>query len=363
MKILYAIQGTGNGHLARATEIIPYLRKLGEVDILVSGIQGDIKLPFEIKYKFYGLSFIFGNKGGINFWQTLIKARPLQFILDIYKLPVTNYDLVLNDFEPVSAWACRLIGKDCTGISHQGAVLHANAPRPLKGGWFAEFILKYYAPANRNYGFHFKALDTQIFTPVIRSAIRKAIPRHKEHYTVYLPAFSDEEIIKMLSGFRNIQWEVFSKKCSAQYSYKNIRISPVSLEGFNRSFINCKGVLCNAGFETPAEALFMGKKLCVIPMKNQYEQACNAALLAEMGVTVVHHVSELSGKLETWISNSSVIRIPYPDQTEEILRLVVVERKTQSPDYRFTGWKILVRSTNWLTASIPGSSYLHQKRL
>ena len=26
MKILYAIQGTGNGHLARATEIVPYAK-------------------------------------------------------------------------------------------------------------------------------------------------------------------------------------------------------------------------------------------------------------------------------------------------------------------------------------------------
>jgi hypothetical protein len=37
--------------------------------------------------------------------------------------------------------------------------------------------------------------------------------------------------------------------------------------------------LCNAGFETPAEALFMDKKLFVIPIHNQYEQECNACAL------------------------------------------------------------------------------------
>ena len=33
MKILYAIQGTGNGHISRAREIIPLLQKYGELDI------------------------------------------------------------------------------------------------------------------------------------------------------------------------------------------------------------------------------------------------------------------------------------------------------------------------------------------
>ena len=64
MKILYAIQGTGNGHLSRARDIIPVLKRIGEVDILISGKQADIGLPFPIKYKMHGLGFIFGKKGG-----------------------------------------------------------------------------------------------------------------------------------------------------------------------------------------------------------------------------------------------------------------------------------------------------------
>jgi len=43
------------------------------------------------------------------------------------------------------------------------------------------------------------------------------------------------------------------------------------------------GVFCGAGFETPAEAMFLKKKLMVIPMKGQYEQQCNAAALEEIG--------------------------------------------------------------------------------
>ena len=323
MKILYAIQGTGNGHLARATEIIPLLNKLGETDILVSGIQGDIRLPFPVKFQMYGFSFIFGKKGGVAVWKTICKARIFRLINDIRKIPVHHYDLVINDFEPVSAWACKLRKKPCIGLSHQNAVLHPHAPRPIKKDVLGELILKHYAPATISYGFHFKQLDEQNFTPVIRSSIRKAAVCNKGHYTVYLPAFSDSEIEKILSPHKSVQWEVFSKHCTKSYTKGSIQFNPVSLEGFNQSFVSCAGILCTAGFETPAEALFMGKKLCVIPMKNQYEQACNASMLAEMGVPVITKTSACHPILSNWLQSGQAIKISYPDNTQSILKQVI----------------------------------------
>ena len=63
MKILYAIQGTGNGHLSRSMDIVPLLKQMGEVDVLVSGTQGDLSLPFQVKYVLHGFGFVFGKKG------------------------------------------------------------------------------------------------------------------------------------------------------------------------------------------------------------------------------------------------------------------------------------------------------------
>lgn len=363
MKILYAIQGTGNGHLARATEIIPHLQKFGEVDILVSGIQGDINLPFEVKYKFYGLSFMFGKKGGVDYWQTVFKSRPFGLLRDILQVPVETYDLVLNDFEPVSAWACRLKGIRCVSVSHQSAVLHPLAPRPPKDNFIARIILKYYAPAKVNYGFHFRALDFYHFTPVIRSSIRNASPRNKDHYTVYLPAYSDAMIEKLLSRFAEVKWEVFSKKCRHEYQIDNIRFSPVSLDGFHDSFVNCSGLLCNAGFEAPSEAIFLGKKLCVIPMKNQYEQACNAAMLSDMGISVANKANELPSVLKRWIKESYSIRIKFPDQTHDILRRIMMEKRETKTSKTVIPEKILIRAINCIAASSPVSSHLRQRPL
>ena len=73
MKVLYAIQGTGNGHISRAKDIVPLLQKKVNLDILISGTQADIQLPFDIKYRYNGLSFTFGKKGGIDLKDTWIK--------------------------------------------------------------------------------------------------------------------------------------------------------------------------------------------------------------------------------------------------------------------------------------------------
>src|SRR5438046_2482613 len=105
MKILYAIQGTGNGHLIRARDIIPLLQKKGELDILISGSQADVELPYEIKYRLKGLSFVFGKKGGVDLFATYKKSNLKKLYAEIKNLPVEQYDLILNDFEPVSAWA------------------------------------------------------------------------------------------------------------------------------------------------------------------------------------------------------------------------------------------------------------------
>ncbi|MFA9388370.1 MAG: glycosyltransferase family protein [Prolixibacteraceae bacterium] len=335
MKILYAIQGTGNGHLARAIEIIPHLKTLADVDVLVSGVQGDLKLPFDVEYQLHGLSFIMGNKGGINYRKTVSQMRPIRFIADLVKLQVHNYDLVFTDFEPVSAWACLLKGKRSIGVSHQNAVLHRLAPRPDKTDWGGTLILKLDAPASVNYGFHFKDLDENHFSPIIRSGIRNAKPQNKGHYTVYLPAYSDQKIAKILAPFKQIRWEVFSKKCAEAYQIGNISFQPVSLEKFTTSFVNCTGILTTAGFETPSEALFMGKKLCVVPMKNQYEQLCNATFLEYMGVKVIHRLKKDKNVLDEWIESSSVIKINYPDQTRDLFQQIVAKHHTAS------SWSIL----------------------
>ncbi len=324
MKVLYAVQGTGNGHVSRANEIIPFLEKKCELDILLSGTQADVGLNYPVKFQRKGLGFIFGKKGGVDMYKTFKQMQSKKFLSEIKSLPVEDYDLVINDFEPVSAWACKLKNVPCIAMSHQWAVLHKRTPKPASKDLFGSMVLKYYAPCKSGVGFHFKNYGENIFTPVIKKEIRHALKKNLGHYTVYLPAYSDKKLISFLAVFKNINWQIFSKHTKKSYTVGNCNIKPVSTVDFTESFTTCQGIICGAGFETPAEAIQMGKKLLVVPMKHQYEQHLNAAGMQDLGVAVIKSLKKKHlHKVENWLKEKDVLQINFPDQTEKIIDLVL----------------------------------------
>jgi uncharacterized protein (TIGR00661 family) len=324
MKILYALQATGNGHISRANEILPLLEKMAEVDVLLSGTQADVGLQHSIKYQKKGLSFVFGKKGGVDLLKTFQQMKTKRFLDEVRSIPVEEYDFVINDFEPLSAWACKNKNVTCIALSHQFAVLSKAAPKPDKYDPMAWLILRYYAPCSMGVGFHFSTYDETTFTPVIRAAIRNANTKNEGHYTVYLPSYSDQKIIRELSKHPQVQWQIFSKHSPIAYTEANCWIRPINNDEFISSCSTSEGILCGAGFETPAEALYMKKKLMVVPMKSQYEQHCNAAALKEMGVPVLKKLSKKQeDKIATWLQSSGTIAVNYPDETYNILQHVL----------------------------------------
>jgi len=331
VKILFAIQGTGNGHLSRARDVYPELARYGDVDVLISGIQADVDVPFPVKYRFYGMSFIFGKRGGVDMLATAKKLKLARLIKDIRSLPVKDYDLVINDFEPVSAWACKINRVPCISVSHQCAVLNHAAPKPEERDWTGETVLKYYAPVTAAYGFHFEAYDKNIFTPVIRREIRELAPVNQGHYTVYLPAYDDATIVEHLSKFDGVQWQVFSKHNKEPFTHKTVHVRPIENTAFVASMASSEGVLCGAGFEGPAEALYLGKKLMVIPMTAQYEQQCNAAAIATLGVPVIKHLDRrYYDRINWWLTSGRPIKVSYPNITANIIEQIM---QTHAPAY------------------------------
>lgn len=329
MKILYAIQGTGNGHISRSRDIVPLLKQRAEVDVLVSGLNNIPELPFDITYRCKGLGYTFGKKGGIDFWESWKKAEFKNAQKEIRDLAITQYDLLINDFEPISAWAAKINKVPSVSLSHQAAVLHKNAPKPKHLDLPGKAVLKYYAPSDLQYGFHFESYDEKIYTPVIRQEIRKQEVKNKGHYTVYLPAYSVKKLILKLGCFEGAKWQIFSPKAKEAFQLGDIEVFPANNKAFIKSMAESLGVLCAAGFETPAEALFLGKKLMVIPMKTQYEQQCNAAALKKMGVPVLKNLKEKHlPELEKWLNSKLWVSQDYPDHLEEVIDTILDEQSS-----------------------------------
>ena len=67
MKILYALQGTGNGHLARAQKMLPILENYGELDVFISGSNSQLKLEnYQFKHH-KGLSLFYNQMGKVSY--------------------------------------------------------------------------------------------------------------------------------------------------------------------------------------------------------------------------------------------------------------------------------------------------------
>ncbi len=320
MKILYALQGNGNGHISRALDIIPALRKYASVDIFISGKQAELSLPYRVKYVHKGLNFVFDKNGGLGLWKTILNAKRNGFPSEVSNVPVQDYDLVINDFEPVTAWASVLRRKPCISLSHLSAILTTGVPKPEGVDFRRDLALRYYAPCSHSYGFHYHPSNDHLFTPVIRQQVREATNRKGKHVTVYLPSYTEEELVSVFSSFSGTEWEIFSKHSSTERVCGNILIRPVDNDSFVESIAQGKAVLCGAGFQTPAEALYLGKKLMVIPMEQHFDQYYNAAALSDLGVPVLKNLDiKQAPVIEKWLKTSDPIRAEYTDQTEKMV--------------------------------------------
>jgi len=320
MKILLGIQGTGNGHISRSRELLKYLAKKAEVDVLVSGRHHEVDMEIEVKYELDGLGFMFGKRGGIDYWRSIRYISPYKLLSDIYKLPVDEYDLVISDFEPITAWASKLKGKPYMCVSHQASFLSPKIPRPDHKNRFQQFVMQWYAPGSNSIGLHFKEYDDFIYTPIIREEIRNIDVKNSGHYTVYLPSYDERYIIENLKKI-DVPWEIFSKHYKGEpFTENNVTVYQVENSRFVKSLSSCEGLLSNAGFETPAETLYLGKKLMVIPMKNQYEQECNAEALKGLGIAVINEIGQdFHSNLSDWINSSYVYQANYQNNLPEIV--------------------------------------------
>lgn len=324
MKILYAVQATGNGHISRAIELMPYLAAYGQVDVFLSGSNSHLQPNLPVVYRSKGVSLFYGNTGGLDYrriWKEFDLKRIWREARD---LPVEQYDVVLNDFESITSLACRLKKVPSIGFGHQASFRSKYTPRGFKKDLMGELVLKQYAPSGSYLGLHFKQYDDFICSPVIKQEILCAEPSDKGHVTVYLSHYSDEVVVNALKLVKDTRFEVFSKKVKEPVTIGNVTLFPISNENFTHSLIRSHGVITGAGFETPAEALYLQKKLLVLPIKGQYEQLCNAAALQEFNVTIIDTITaSFHYEVKKWLAALPVKPLVLSHTTYEIVQRVI----------------------------------------
>ena len=282
MKIFYGVQGTGNGHITRARVMAKELYAAGlDVTFQFSGRTADKYFDMDVFNGYQlkeGLTFHTG-KGQVSYLKTAIEASPIQFFKDIYTLDLSGYDLVISDFEPVTAWAGKRQKKQVIGIGHQYAFRHEI---PRRGSDpIANQVMKYFAPADIGVGLHWHHFGQPILPPIIDTPeFPKASQSNK--IVVYLPFEDPNEVIRHLCPFENFEFHVYSPDAVTS-KYEHIICKPLSRQGFQSDLYNCAGIISNAGFELASESLQLGKKILVKPLHSQMEQISYGAALEKLG--------------------------------------------------------------------------------
>ena len=282
MKILYGVQGTGNGHTTRARIMAKALADAGaQVDWVFSGRERDKYFDMEAfgNYQTYrGLTFA-TQSGKVLYLKTALTSNLTQLYQDIKKIHVDNYDFIINDFEPVSAWAAKLAGKKVIGISHQNAFFY-DIPK-ADNNIFVSWFMRNFAPVTQPIGLHWHHFNQPILPPMVEHSHYPNTSTAK-HYLVYLPFAGLEDIVPQLREFPDYQFYVYQPVATA-YDDGHIHVRPFSREGFQLDLHQCEGVICSAGFELPSEAIHLGKKILVQPVTGQMEQKSNALALEKLG--------------------------------------------------------------------------------
>lgn len=71
----------------------------------------------------------------------------------------------------------------------------------------------------------------------------------------------------------------------------------------------------------------MGKKLFTIPIKHQYEQACNAEALKSIGVPIAYTLNDDTLiEIKKWTKQEALSKIDFPDVTKEIIEKEIFQK-------------------------------------
>lgn len=332
MKILYSVQATGNGHISRAMELLPHLQQYGEVDIFLSGANSTLQLDAPIKFRNAGLSLFYNCNGSLNYSKIFAQLSLARIRKAIRELPVEEYDLILNDFDCITSMACAKKKIASVNFGHQASFMSMNTPRPMRISKTGEWILRNYARATHYVGLHFDRYDDFILTPVIKKEIYYAEPQDGGYITVYLPSYCQPELLRHFGALKDHRFEIFSWQVSKPEAHGNITFLPVSKNRFNTSLIRCSAIICGAGFETPAEALHLDKKIMVMPIKGQYEQCCNAAALEKLGVKSITGLdANFTKTFNDWMNAAKHAPIKYSLAAEAIIDKVMHQYSHAEP--------------------------------
>ncbi|MCD8525967.1 MAG: hypothetical protein LRY62_02045 [Alphaproteobacteria bacterium] len=321
-KILWGVCGIGHGHTFRQKPLIEHFSKEAEIVILAYGESYDVFTKYFDKHKNVSIErvavpFYVGNQYGLDFEATAIHPanQNINFrkinaaALDAAIQRLGKPDLVISDYEPISAQYAYLHDAPLVTIDQQSKYLTGHFPQPLNGQWFNDEIerLRMFFPKaeKRLASTFFKVVqktdtseNVDLCPPVLSDEIislqRKSAQGNKS-IVVYISSQqpfgqSVDAIIEACRTQPDYQFHIFGKGLNIETPPENILNIHFYDQGdpaFHEQLSVCDGIVSTAGHTLLSEAMYLGIPVYAIPLP-VYEQQMNAHIIHENGFGVSH---------------------------------------------------------------------------
>ena len=316
MKVLFIVQGEGRGHMTQALAMEEILTTAGhEVSAIVIGTCNRREVPAYFKagtkarlFPVASPNFFFDKQSkSINLWKTFLFnvlsiPRFLKELKKIHKLvKAEKPQVIINFYDVLGGYYFGIynprVKRIC--VAHQYLASHKSFPFAPDTG-FNKFCFRLTnmvtaINSHKKLALSFRDLPNDsrhlnVTPPLLRREIYKLEVTKGDYILAY--------VVNKGYAYDLMQWHKYNKRVKLhcfwdnreeedEWSpWKNLTFHHISDRKFLKLMAGCMGYVSTAGFESICEAMYLGKPVMMMPVKKQYEQACNArdAQLAGAGM-------------------------------------------------------------------------------
>jgi len=317
MRCFFVIQGEGRGHMTQALALQHALRAAGHevvgaavgmpehsswpafftdafakpltplrsASIVIDTATGAVR-PLATVAR--GLGRVFGESGPLDTLQAAIEAA--------------DPDLIVNFFEPLMGVLARKRGVavPTVAVAHQYMFLHPGYRFPPQRwaqrsmahwathltawGTDACIALSLYPAPSASTAWLPSGVPLTVMPPLLRPSVRRLSPESKRvpYIQAYLLTHSyAQQLMRWHHAHPQVPLRCFWRRDgihTPEQVDSTLTIYPLSAECFIQSMAQARGLATTAGFESVAEALYLGTPVQAVPVPGHYEQGMHGRI-------------------------------------------------------------------------------------
>jgi uncharacterized protein (TIGR00661 family) len=377
LRCLFIVQGEGRGHLTQALSLRRLLVEAGHrVAGVVVGQSRRRAVPSFFAEAFEGpVTFVDspsfvpdGDDRSVRPWTTLVHelSRTPSFLDSLATIDAAverhEPDVIVNFFEPLSGFYALRYRPDppIVAVGHQYMFHHPAYTFPpgrrvqrwgtrtfasmTAWGTTRRLALSLYPAPDR------PGDGLVVLPPLLRRALfRQPTGRSAPFFLVYIlnSGYADE-VIRWHEQNPDVRLHCFWDRPGAapvEHHTDTLTFHQLDDEKFLSLMARCRGFVSTAGFESIAEAMYLGKPVQVVPVEGHFEQLCNAfdTVRAQAGIrsstfnidrlqAFLPHYTADAARFRRWVEGSQVRFVREIEAAAE-RRSVAVPSSVPEPEF------------------------------